>query len=124
MSAHESAILIIEHDPMVRQLYIRTLRNEYTVLVCDEVEQCRSYLLRSDLHAVIIEPHRPDGLGDVLLDAVANPPDHRTVPIVVCSVLDNQRRALNHHDISRHLVKPVAPEVLRTVLTQLVTSHG
>lgn len=122
MSAHDSAILIIEHDPMVRQLYIRTLHNEYTVLVSDEVAQCRHYLLRNDLHAVIIEPHRPDGMGDALLDAIRTPPDYRAVPIVICSVLDNQRRSLSH-DIYRHLVKPVAPEVLRTVLTQLVTSH-
>lgn len=122
MSARGSAILIIEHDPMVRQLYIRTLRNEYTVLVCDDVGQCRNYLLRDDLQAVIIEPHRPDGQGAALLDAVRTQPDHRVVPIVVCSVLDVQRQLLQH-DISKHLVKPVAPEVLRTVLTQLVASH-
>lgn len=120
MSAHNSAILIIEHDPLVRQLYIRTLQHEYTVLVSDEVAQCQTLLQRDDLHAVIIEPHRPDGLGDRLLEVVTGEA-HRSVPIVVCSVLDNPRR-IQRHDVRMHLVKPVAPEMLRAVLTQLVAS--
>lgn len=120
MSAHHSAILIIEHDPLVRQLYIRTLQHEYTVLVSDEVAHCQTLLQRNDVHAVIIEPHRPDGLGDQLLEVVAGEAQ-RSVPIVVCSVLDNQRR-IPRHDIRMHLVKPIAPEMLRAVLTQLVAS--
>jgi DNA-binding NtrC family response regulator len=120
MSAHNSAILIIEHDPVVRQLYIRTLQHEYTVLVSDEIAQCQTLVQRDDVHAVIIEPHRPDGLGEQLLAAVTDDA-HRSVPIVVCSVLDH-RRPVQRHDIRMHLVKPVAPEMLRAVLTQLVAS--
>jgi len=120
MSAHQSAILIIEHDPLVRQLYIRTLQHEYTVLVSDEVSQCQTLLQRADVHAVIIEPHRPDGLGEQLLTAVMSDTG-RSVPIVICSVLDHQR-GVQRHDIRMHLVKPVAPEMLRAVLTQLVAS--
>ncbi len=120
MSAHDSAILIIEHDPLVRQLYIRTLQHEYTVLISDEIAQCQMLLQRDDVHAVIIEPHRPDGMGEQLLAAVTSDTG-RLVPVVICSVLDHQRR-MQRHDIQVHLVKPVAPEMLRTVLTQLVTS--
>lgn len=120
MSAQVSAILIIEHDPLVRQLYMRTLQHEYTVLFSDEVTQCQSYLQRDDIQAVIIEPHRPDGLGDKLLELVTNRA-YRCVPIVVCSVIDNHRHT-HGHEIRMHLVKPVAPEILRTVLTRLVAS--
>lgn len=122
MSAHDSAILIIEHDPMVQQLYIRTLQQDYTVLVCNEVRQCRDYLQRDDVHAVIIEPHRPDGQGGQFLNAITTQMIQRVVPIIICSVLDMHRHVLTH-DISKHLIKPVAPEVLRTLLTQLIVTN-
>ena len=118
MAAHTSAVLIIEHDPLIQSLYTRTLQHEYVVLTAQTVEQCEMYCRRLDLRVVIIEPHRPDGLGAQLLDILQQQLRTRHVPIIVCSVLNAQRTAQDA-GIFRYLVKPVSPDVLRQLIVQI-----
>ncbi|MCX6014041.1 MAG: response regulator [Chloroflexales bacterium] len=118
MAAHTSAVLIIEHDPLIQSLYARTLQHEYVVLTAQTVEQCEMYCRRLDLRVVIIEPHRPDGLGAQLLDILQQQLRTRHVPIIVCSVL-NAQRASQDAGIFRYLVKPISPDVLRQLVLQI-----
>ncbi len=118
MAAHTSAVLIIEHDPLIQSLYTRTLQHEYVVLTAQTVEQCETHCGRLDLRAVIIEPHRPDGLGAQLFDVLQQQLRTRQIPIIVCSVLNAQRTAQDA-GIFRYLVKPVSPDVLRQLIVQI-----
>ena len=118
MAAHTSAVLVIEHDPLIQSLYTRTLQHEYVVLAAQTVEQCEMHCSRSDLRVVIIEPHRPDGLGAQLLAVLHHQLRERRVPIIVCSVL-NAQRADQDTGIFRYLVKPVSPDVLRQLIVQI-----
>ena len=118
MAAHTSAVLIIEHDPLIQSLYTRTLQHEYVVLTAQTVKQCEMHCGRLDLRVGIIEPHRPDGLGVQLLALVQQQLHDRHIPIIVCSVLNAQRTAQDA-GIFRYLVKPVSPDVLRQLVIQI-----
>lgn len=119
MSARRSALLIIEHDSSVRQLYARTLREPYTLFEANTVAECMQTFTEQDIATVIIEPHRPDGLGDTFLQAVRAYCSPRNIPIVVCSVLDAIQDS-QHSGVHKHLVKPVAPERLRAEMLRIV----
>jgi response regulator of citrate/malate metabolism len=112
MSERSRAVLIIEHDANVRQLYNRTLRTPFAIVEAQTVNDCERAFVEHDIVSVIIEPHRPDGLGDVLLTNIRRLCAAQRVPITVCSVLDAQQDGMRN-GIHRHLVKPVAPERLR-----------
>lgn len=118
MAAHTSAVLVIEHDPLIQSLYERTLQHEYAVLTAQTIGQCETHCSRADLRVVIIEPHRPDGLGAQLLAVLHHQLRERHVPIIVCSVLNAQRTAQNT-GIFRYLVKPVSPDALRQLVVQI-----
>jgi response regulator of citrate/malate metabolism len=118
MAAHTSAVLIIEHDPLIQSLYTRTLQHEYVVLTAQTIEQCEMHCRHLDLRAVIIEPHRPDGLGAQLFDVLQQQLRTRQIPIIVCSVL-NAQRTTQDAGIFRYLVKPVSPDVLRQLVLQI-----
>ena len=117
MSGFLGAVLIIEHDPLVRSMYIRTLQHDYDVLTAQTASQCEVHCQRADLRVVVIEPHRPDGMGRELLAVLQRLLARRRIPVIVCSVLDAQR---TNHDagVYSHLVKPVTPEALRQLITQ------
>ncbi len=118
MAAEPSAVLIIEHDPLIESLYNRTLQPEYTVLTAHTIAQCKTFCNRSDLRVVIIEPHRPDGLGPELLTLVQQQFHDRNIPVIVCSVLNSQRTTQDA-GIFRYLVKPISPDVLRQLILQI-----
>jgi response regulator of citrate/malate metabolism len=118
MAAQTSAVLIIEHDPLIQSLYDRTLQHEYVVLTAQTIGQCETHCSRLDLRVVIIEPHRPDGLGLQLLAVLRQQLRERHVPIIVCSVL-NAQRTTQDTGIFRYLVKPVSPDVLRQLVVQI-----
>lgn len=115
MGIARDAVLIVEHDPVVRALYSRTFATECDVLVAHTVEHMVSHLVHPTLSAIVIEPHRPDGLGSAMLGVIAQHNSSRDVPVLVCSVLDAQylpRYAGKAH----YLVKPVAPDTLRVLI--------
>jgi DNA-binding response OmpR family regulator len=119
MSSRSSALLIIEHDASVRQLYARTLREPYILFEANSVAECHQTFSDQDIVTVIIEPHRPDGLGDTILQMVRAYCHPRNIPIVVCSVLDANQDS-QHSGVHKHLVKPVAPERLRAEMLRIV----
>ena len=124
MSLGTTALLIIEHDASVRQLYVRTLRAPYLILEAQTVDACGQIFAAHDIRTVIIEPPRPDGLGDGLMHAMRSHCNPRHIPIVVCSVLDAKQDA-HHSGAYRHFVKPVAPERLRSEIFRIVSNqHG
>jgi hypothetical protein len=112
MGIARDAVLIVEHDPVVRSLYTRTFATDSEVIVAHTVEQLIALVTHPTLRAVVIEPHRPDGLGSAMLGVIAGHMGGRDVPVLVCSVLDAQylpRYAGKAH----YLVKPIAPDTLR-----------
>ena len=114
MGISRDAVLIVEHDPVVRALYSRTFAPECEVLVAHTIEHMLGHLAHSALCAIVIEPHRPDGFGGAMLGAISQHNGGRDMPVLVCSVLDAQylpRYAGKAH----YLVKPVAPDTLRVL---------
>ncbi len=115
MGIARDAVLIVEHDPVVRALYSRTFATECEVLIAHTVEQMHHHLAHPSLSAVVIEPHRPDGLGDALLQVIAQHNNGRDIPVLVCSVLDAQYLP-RYIGKAQYLVKPVAPDTLRVLI--------
>ena len=122
MSSGSSALLIIEHDASVRQLYARTLREPYLLLEAQNVDQIGQMFAAHNIRTVIIEPHRPDGQGDLLMLTVRGHCSPRHIPIVVCSVLDAIQDS-HQSGVYRHFVKPIAPERLRAEISRIVSDH-
>jgi DNA-binding response OmpR family regulator len=120
MSLRPRALLIIEHDASVRQLYSRSLRTPYEIVEAQTVSECERAFETHDIVTVIIEPHRPDGCGETLLTTIRQLCAARQTPITVCSVLDAQHET-RHTGIHKYLVKPVAPERLRNEVLRMST---
>ena len=122
MSPGTTTLLVIEHDASVRQLYVRTLREPYIILEANTVDHCCQIFTAHNIRTVIIEPHRPDGRGDALMQTVRSHCGRLHIPIVVCSVLDAVQDS-HHSGVYRHFVKPVAPERLRAEILRIVSNH-
>ncbi len=112
-------MLIIEHDLSVRQLYSRTLREPYILIEAQNAAECVHAFANHDIGTVIIEPHRPDGFGDALMQLVRTHCTPSNIPIIVCSVLDASLDP-QHNGLYKHLVKPVAPERLRAEMQRII----
>ncbi|MBN9390099.1 MAG: response regulator [Chloroflexi bacterium] len=111
MPEPDSAVLLIEDDPSTRELYQRELSRDYEVLTCSTESEALALL---DLHpvcAIVLEPGLQNGQGWSLLAMLHAMPRTRTIPIILCSTLDERRRGMEL-GATLYLTKPVLPEHL------------
>ncbi len=113
------AILLIEADPVTRELYQRELDRHFRVLTGRDEAEALQLLETANIQAVVLEPAMANGAGWRLLEnlrdqQLASPPR-----IVLCSVLDERRRGMNL-GAAAYLVKPVLPATLIKTLHQVL----
>ena len=111
MRSAEQAILIIEHDEPTRELYLRELSRDFRVFACCDECAALELLREYDISAVVLEPGRADGSGWALLTDLKHTAGTRTIPVILCSALDERKRGLEL-GASAYLVKPVLPAAL------------
>ena len=117
--AHE--ILIVESDQPTAELYQRELSREYHVFTCADERAVLDLLRTRTISAVVLEPALDGGQGWSLLAAIKEACGARSIPIVVCSTLDERRRGVDL-GAAVYLIKPVLPATLRDTLRRVIRS--
>jgi len=112
-------VLLIEDDLPTLELYRRTLSQEHQVVGCSDERSARETLHTHKLRAVVLEPAMDGGKGWTLLSLIKSTPSSRSVPVILCSVLNERKRGLEMGAITC-LVKPVLPTTLLETLRRVL----
>jgi DNA-binding response OmpR family regulator len=118
MSHIDLAILIVEDDQPTRELYQRELSLHYAVFACADEAGALEIIHSHDLCAIVLEPSLPDERGWALLEAIRTMPSTSSIPVIVCSTLDERKRGMQL-GATVYLVKPVLPTTLLRTLSQI-----
>ena len=108
-------ILLIEDDEATSELYQRELRRDYKVLACASESEALALLQSYAVGAIILEPALNSGQGWAILEALHTLPHTRTIPVILCSTLDERRLGMEL-GATRYLIKPVLPKALLDVI--------
>lgn len=114
-------VLLIEDDQPTSELYQRELSRDYRVLACDSESEALALLANHPVCTIILEPVLQSGQGWAFLAMLHAMPQTRTIPIILCSTLDERRRGLEL-GATRYLIKPVLPVALLEVIHQVIHS--
>lgn len=112
------AILIIDSDRPTLELYQRELSHHYQIFACSEVQQALALLQAHPISAVVLEPSAPDDQGWSLLADIKRLPGPASVPVVLCTTLDERKRGMEM-GVAAYLIKPVLPVTLLEVLRKV-----
>ncbi len=105
------AVLIVEPHHVTRELYVRELAQSWPVLACGDRADALELMQREAIGAIVLEPVAPgEEFWSLLAEVRANAAT-ATVPVVICSVVDERRRGLDM-GANAYLVKPVSPQQL------------
>lgn len=115
MQRSRSALLLVEHDEPTRELYARALCRDYDVFACGDEHAVLELLRVHPIRIIILEPAGGNGRGWALLAAVKQAHQHRSIPVILCSTLDERKHALAF-GAATYLVKPVLPTTLIAVV--------
>jgi len=118
MQTTTHTILIVENDLPTLELYQRELSRDYRILACREAQQALVWLHAQHISVVVLEPSAPDEQGWSLLAAIKSLPGPASIPVVLCSTLDERKRGMEMGAVA-YLVKPVLPTTLRETLRQI-----
>lgn len=110
-------ILVVDEDVLSLELYARELSSDYQVIACEHIEEAQRFIQNPLLAAVILEPATNDGDGWLLLEEVRS--FSSSLPVIVCSVLDERKVGLEKA-ADAFLVKPVLPTTLHHMIDQIV----
>lgn len=119
MSDAPLSILLLEADAVTQELYARELSRHYRVLTCQHEAEALQLLRTEDIRAVILEPALSNGAGWHLMDDMRRLQPKTSLPIILCSALDERRRGMNL-GAAAYLIKPVLPVTLRNTLDQIL----
>lgn len=116
-------ILLIEDDQPTRELYKRELSPDYKVLACATENEALAFLQSQPVRVIILEPALHNGDGWQFLSTLHHMLLIRTIPIILCSTLDEKRRGLEL-GATFYLIKPVLPTTLLNVINQVIRSSA
>ena len=117
------SVLIIENNSPTLELYRRELSRDFKVLACSEIAEAMALVNTPNLSVVVLEPEISNGQGWNLLS------DQRlffcgsSIPIILCSTLDERKRGLEAGAVD-FLVKPVLPPVLVETIHRVIRSFS
>lgn len=112
VASYRPAILIVDDDASMLELYERTLSHDYQVFTCSKQRDALEILSTHHLHLVVLEPAIQGYRGWELLRTIK---DTYGIPVIVCSALDDRKQGLEAGAVA-YLVKPVLPMMLLQVL--------
>ena len=112
MSIQSPAIVPIENDEVTLELYQRELSKTFTVFGFTKTDDVLSVIANQDIRAVIIEPEIQAGKGWDLIQTIHRSFPERFIPVVVCSTREPGNPRITP-DVTRYLIKPVLPKILR-----------
>ena len=112
-------ILLIEDDEATSELYQRELKRAYTVLACDSESEALALLQSNVIGAIVLEPAMHSGQGWAILEVLHTMPHTRTIPVILCSTLDERRLGMEL-GATRYLIKPVLPRALLDAIHRVI----
>ena len=118
MQTTTHTVLIVENDLPTLELYQRELSRDYQILACREAQQALAWLHTQHISVVVLEPAAHNEQGWSLLATIKSLPGPASIPVVLCSTLDERKRGMEMGAVA-YLVKPVLPTTLRETLRQI-----
>lgn len=119
MTRQIDEILLVESDPATAELYQRELSHAYHVFTCADEQAVIDILNTRPIRAIVLEPALNSGTGWHILTAIRALVCDRSIPIIVCSTLDQGGRGMDW-GIAAYLVKPTLPMTLRETLRRVI----
>lgn len=119
----ELTILIIENDVSTAELYHRELSRFYHVITCDNEITAMQSIEARDPSAIILEPAGLGEQGWDFLKRIKSLEKMKSIPIIVCSTLDERRKGLQL-GATTFLLKPILPSTLLQALHQVTASKA
>jgi DNA-binding response OmpR family regulator len=119
MQKVQPTILIVEKDLVTLELYARELGRDFQVLACSGTQEALTIIRGRKLNAIVLEPATLDEEGWDLLRTVKSAPDSWSIPVIICSVLDERKRALES-GAATCLMKPVLLSTLIEALERVI----
>lgn len=114
-----TTVLIIEPDESTCELYQRELSRSFRVFSANDTSVSIELMQNHPVDIIVLEPAIADGAGWRLLEAMRRIQPNPTVPVVLCSALDERRRGKSL-GAAAYLVKPVLPVTLLDTLNQVL----
>lgn len=114
-----NTVLAIDDDIKVISLYERYLKpHGYTVVPLTDPGQALARVREVRPQAITLDVMMPEKDGWQVLRELKNDPECRDIPIIVCSILDNQEQGFSL-GAADYLVKPFLQEEMISSLTRL-----
>lgn len=121
MATQSETVLLFEKDQDTRELYRRELSRVFKVLVCTKIDEAFNILQNNQVSAIILEPAINDNQGWAFLAMLNNTAQTRTIPVILCSTLDERRLGFEL-GASCYLIKPTLPTKLCSITRQVINS--
>ncbi len=112
-------ILAIDDDPQVIGLYERYLQPQgFQVVALTDPTQARERVRQLKPYAVTLDVMMPGRDGWTVLKDLKTDPEARDVPVIICSILEEEDRGFNL-GAADYLVKPILEDDLLNALNRL-----
>jgi signal transduction histidine kinase/DNA-binding response OmpR family regulator len=118
-SEQQKSIMVIEDDPQVISLYQRYLQNQgFKVIPVTDATKAVQQALDSTPDAITLDIMMPNMDGWQVLHALKSSPQTRDIPVIVCSILEEEKKGFNL-GATDYLVKPILQDDLIKALDRL-----
>ncbi|MFZ5909571.1 MAG: GAF domain-containing protein [Chloroflexota bacterium] len=112
-------ILTIDDDPQILNLYERYLRPKgFQVISLKDPQRAKERVRQLKPFAVILDIMMPGYDGWHVLDDLKSDPETRSVPIIICSILEEEEKGFSL-GAADYLVKPIVEDDLLSSLDRL-----
>lgn len=117
--ADKKIILAIDDDPQVIALYERYLQPRgYQVVALTDPSRAKSRALELKPFAITLDIMMPGYDGWQVLGELKNNPDTRNIPVVICSIIEEQERGFSL-GAAEYLLKPILEDDLVAAIDRL-----
>jgi signal transduction histidine kinase/CheY-like chemotaxis protein/HAMP domain-containing protein len=119
----EARILVIDDDPAALEMISQQLADRYQVWKLDESHRVVEMVRQRRPDVVVLDVLMPYKDGWEVLEALKADPETQRIPVVICSMLHEQKMAYCL-GASDYLVKPIDPQELQRVIKNLAPPGG
>lgn len=121
MVSAKKVVLLVESDPLSCELYTRELVKSYEVKACCDSASALKLIRAMPPDLILIEPALAGDDGWELLTHFKSSSHTMSIPVVICSTIDERRRGMRLGAIA-YLVKPVSAATLNEEVHRILAS--
>lgn len=119
-------ILIIDDDPLIRQLLNSYLNSKYTIELKGDGQQALHWLKsghKPDL--ILLDMEMPEMNGKVFIRRIKTSPIHKNIPVVIISGTSSNllRNSFIKAGAAEFVVKPFQPDELNNVIDLVLNKN-